>query len=90
MKKYEKPVLTAFSLSGNETLCSGCGDFPLKYDDLGELYAASWGVEKGANGIYDNKDFEHVFVNVEDSCATIVDYVGGCKFTLEGMTVIWS
>ena len=90
MKKYEKPVLMAFSLNGNEILCSGCGDgYPLKGTDMGETMAGSWGVDKGANGIYDNSDFSHVFVQGED-CLTNVPFEGFCKFTVTDFTILWS
>ena len=91
MKKYEKPVLTAISLKGNEQLCGSCA-YKLK-DDISK---ATWilrtsGFGFGENGIVDGTDFIGMFGNAENDCSKKFD--GYCKYSSvseEGYLVAWS
>lgn len=82
MKKYEKPCLTAISLSGNNQLCGSCtakGGIPLEQDTaLADFLLRFWGLGDG-DGVAERSDFENVFGESEKGCADVVS--GYCKFT---------
>ena len=84
MKTYQKPIMIALSLTGNEQLCGSCADknaAVLLKDDKGlaEWLLVGMGLGLGSNGVVDRTDFNHVFGTAETGCTTILD--GYCKFT---------
>ena len=91
MKKYEKPVLMAVSVSGNDQLCGSCSDkgaHELHSDlDLAEMLMDFFEFGDKSDGI-SKKDFEGVF-GTEAQC-TQVQIESYCKFTSTGTMVAWS
>ena len=99
MKTYEKPVLVALSLSGNDRLCGECTDEAKKngFNSV-QLLHNNIGLSSGiltlaslqdliTDGITEN-DFDSVFGTV-DACSKPVDIY--CKFSGSAMnTVAWS
>lgn len=91
MKKYEKPCLTAISLSGNDQLCGSCAGGKTLFDDptfaasiLEKLYP-----EKIKDGVQAD-DFKNIF-SLTESCKEVV--VGYCKFNSQNegsKLVAWS
>ena len=79
MKKYEKPVLTAITLSGNDQLCGSCAGGTTLFDNpnLARFLARMIGANL-ADGVGAD-DFIGVFGNAETDCSKIKidDY---CKF----------
>lgn len=93
MKKYEKPSLTAISLSGNDQLCGSCADQnrlvlmdPKNKDVALDLL---WMTGEGnGDDIIERSDFKNLF-GANDGCVKeIADY---CKFTSTGTHLVaWS
>lgn len=91
MKKYEKPMLMAVSVSGNDQLCGSCSDqgrTPLyNNEELKNnllLYA-----DKNGDGEL-SRDEASMLFGLEDNCKRPLD--GYCKFTSTGSVtlVAWS
>ena len=97
MKKYEKPCLTAITLSGNDQLCGSCADNGgLKLCDPSNEWIANiilQGATAGDNdGIVEKSDFANLFGN-EDECKGpgMVQFESACKFSSTGgWLVAWS
>ena len=93
MKKYEKPMLAAFSLSGSEALCTGCEAMKLKETTTGGLAVdlIDRGLVPDSDGITgpSKDDFMSYFGNTEDCDKPIPEYEFYCKHT-GAMTIIWS
>ena len=93
MKRYEKPMLTALSLSGNDQLCGYCSEKNAPYllyndPDLAARLMTFYGFGSGEP---DAGDFSNVF-GANEGCTEglILDY---CKFSSvdEGKNLIaWS
>lgn len=83
MKTYQKPIMIALSLTGNEQLCGTCakeGGYLLMNDKtLAEWLLTGMGLGLGDNGIADRSDFNQVFGTGESGCTTALN--GYCKFT---------
>ena len=92
MKTYEKPCLTAISLSGNDHLCGSCADRngKLLKDDLNLAGMLMDFFEFGnANDGIDRDDFKGVFGNEVECTQVQVDNY--CKFTSTGSELVaWS
>ena len=90
MKKYEKPMLMAVSVSGNDQLCGSCAD-----DGKDPLYKNPTGPEASLiDRVIGNKDGTltrdeaiAAFGPGENCSKEINQY---CKFTSTGITVAWS
>lgn len=94
MKTYQKPVMIALSLTGNEQLCGTCADrkasLLLKDDKSWALMLMQlYGFGNAANGA-DRNDFVGVFGNEEQCNRFQID--GYCKFSSSGenQIIAWS
>ena len=82
MKKYEKPVLTAITLSGNDQLCGSCADKKgyvlVENQDIAKqlMYWFHFGDLSDGVGA---DDFIGVFGNAETDCSKI-KIENYCKF----------
>ena len=96
MKKYEKPILVALSLCGNEVLCSGCAGesyIQLKENsDLANQVAIDLGLDDNGDKIGTRDELYNAFTT-SDGCTdhispniTIDKYF---KFT-SSMNILWS
>ena len=84
MKKYEKPTVEIFLLSGNETICGGCVNKLCDDETLnGEI---AWLIND-ADGVLTKEEASSLF-GPEDSCA--VEINGYCKFTGTANSISWS
>ena len=81
MKKYEKPVLTAITLSGNDQLCGSCAGGTTLFDKpaLAQWILMKGGYGLGDDGVVDGKDFIGLFGNSETECSKKIESY--CKFT---------
>ena len=95
MKRYEKPCLTAISLSGNDQLCGTCQDMGgiLIKDNLwiGEQILWATGAGDGDN-IVEKSDFANVFGHEADCIGPgKVQVDTYCKFQSTGESIVaWS
>ena len=78
MKKYEKPCLTAISISGNDQLCGSCAGGKTLVDNptLAEGLLSKLYPSKVNDGIQAD-DFKGMF-GATESCQDII--IGYCKF----------
>ena len=84
MKHYVKPTVEMYSLSGNETICGGCG---IKLRD-----------DKYRNGLFDleygnrdgtlTKEEAEVLFGMDEACNIKIDDY--CKFTSTAQSISWS
>ena len=91
MKKYEKPSLSALSISSNDMLCGSCSDQEadiLIYNNpsLQSVFQVLDGTMGNKNGKLEASDFSNAFGSGED-CVTELE--GYCKFS-GANTIFWS
>lgn len=99
MKKYEKPMLAAFSLSADNVLLCACDDAQVKdwvdsTDPDTQILLASFGIQvgedAGSNG-WDSGDFAGMFGTSENDCSVKkTSELYYCKFTSDGTKILWS
>ena len=96
MKKYEKPLLTAVSVSGNDQLCGSCSDEAAKQNKTPELLykdpnsALAWQIDFiSGDGVkpLTRQEASNAFGTGEACKDTVTQY---CKFTSTGSLVAWS
>lgn len=94
MKTYQKPVMIALSLTGNEQLCGSCaekGAAKLLYQDtdFALKLMTDFGFGDG-DSVAERGDFVGVF-GQESSC-NVRQIIGYCKFTSSGpnQIIAWS
>ena len=82
MKKYEKPVLTAITLSGNDQLCGSCADkkgYVLVEDQTLAKVLMEFYQFGDLNDGVGADDFIGIFGNAEKDCSKI-QIENYCKF----------
>ena len=91
MKKYEKPILSALSISSNDMLCGSCSDHNadiLIYNNpsLQTVFQVLDVTVGDKDGKLEASDFSNVFGIGEDCVTELGDY---CKFS-GANTIFWS
>ena len=88
MKTYQKPIMIALSLTGNEQLCGSCSENKLR--DNAALNANLAWLVNDEDGVLTKREAEKLF-SASESCATtsplLEEY---CKFTSAGISIAWS
>ena len=88
MKTYQKPVMIALSLTGNEQLCGSCTNSLKNDSSFNSLIADLVG---DSNGKLTESEFNALFASAADTCTNIVDVEIYCKFTSSNDHMIaWS
>jgi hypothetical protein len=87
MKTYQKPVMIALSLTGNEQLCGSCIDASIKlYNDQTGAALAIDRLSGNGDGVLTRAEVSNLF-GFEDNCKHPTEIY--CKFT-SAQTVAWS
>ena len=90
MKMYEKPVLMAVSVSGNDQLCGSCtdeGKEPLYQNPTGNVASIIDRAAGNKDGTLTREEANFAFGPGENCKRETIMY---CKFTSTGMLVAWS
>ena len=87
MKTYQKPIMIALSLTGNEQLCGSCVDASIKlYNDKTGVAELLGKIIGNADGKLTRAEAAQLFSSSESCVAPTEVY---CKFT-SAQTIAWS